>query len=258
MKKNPEALIADDEEHLRSYLKLRLKEAWPELVIIGEARNGPEALSMINDLNPDIAFLDIKMPGMSGIEVAQNLAGRCRVVFVTAFDHYAVEAFENEAVDYLLKPVINKRLEQTVARLKKYLADDASQASPERVSAMMARLMERLGEPVKKQYMRWVTVQHRDTLRLLSVDDIACFRASEKYTTVITLSGESLINTPIKQLVLELDPELFWQIHRSTIVNVRHIADVSRSLTGRHVVRLKGVGEMLTVSRTFAHLFRQM
>ncbi len=256
MKQPPEAIIADDEPQLRSYLKLRLKEAWPDLCITGEAKNGLEAIELIDTLNPDIAFLDIKMPGLSGIEVAQKMIGRCRVVFITAYDHYAVEAFESEAVDYLLKPVVKERLEQTVERLKKQISTPP--APQGELADMMDRLMMHIQVPTPKDYLKWINVQHRDTIRLIPVDDILYFKSSEKYTTLLSTAGEALISKPIKDLVEELDPDAFWQIHRSTIVNVRCIAEVSRSLTGRYVIRLKGTDDLLTVSRTYAHRFKQM
>jgi len=256
MSNPPKAIIADDEEQLRSYLKLRLFDAWPELIICGEAANGKEAVEIITDFNPDIAFLDIRMPGLSGIEVAKKISNRCWVVFITSYDHYAVEAFENEAVDYLLKPVIPQRLEKTVARLKKRL--DAALSPPGELSEIMERIISSLPEQKKIDYLKWIKAQHGDCIRLISVNDIFYFKSSEKYTLIFSKSGESLISKPIKQLAIELNPDQFWQIHRGTIVNVSHISKVSRSLTGKHVVKLNNVDELFTVSRTYAHLFKQM
>jgi DNA-binding LytR/AlgR family response regulator len=215
-------------------------------------------VDLVERLQPDVAFLDIRMPGLSGLQAASRMARPCRIVFVTAYDQYAVEAFEAEAVDYLLKPVTAERLERTVLRLKRGLDAPAGSAPGEEWPGLMARLMARLEAPGKKEYLKWITLQHRDTVRLVSVEDVRCFRSSDKYTAVLTTDGESLINTPIRDLALSLDPDLFWRIHRGTIVNVRHIKEVSRSLTGRQVVRLKGTGETLTVSRSYSHRFKQM
>ncbi len=250
------AIIADDEEQLRSYLKSRLSEIWPDLVICGEARNGQEALELIDEYRPDIAFLDIRMPGLSGMEVAKKIAGTCRIVFITAYDQYAVEAFENEAIDYLLKPVTRERLERTAKRLKEQIA--ASTKPPMDFSEIVNRLVANLQDIEKPGYLKWLKVQQGDSIRLIPVDDVYYFKASDKYTIVITKEGESLIRKPIKELADELDPNKFWRIHRGTIVNAECISNVSRSLTGRSVIRLKDLPETLTVSRSYAHLFKQM
>lgn len=250
------AIIADDEEQLRTYLKSRLSEIWPELVICGEARNGQEALALIEKHRPNIAFLDIRMPGLSGMEVARKIAGSCWIVFITAYDQYAVEAFENEAVDYLLKPVTRKRLERTAKRLKEQIA--ASTKPPMAFSEIVDRLMANLQDIEKPGYLQWLRVQQGDSIRLIPVDEVFYFKASDKYTMVISKEGESLIRKPIKELADELDPNEFWRIHRGTIVNAACISKVSRSLTGRSVIRLKGLSETLIVSRSYAHLFKQM
>lgn len=247
------AIIADDEAPLRQFLRTRLSEVWPELVIAGEAKNGREALDLIERHRPHIAFLDIKMPGLTGMEVAGKIAGSCRVVFVTAYDNYAVEAFEKEAVDYLLKPISGARLEKTVARLKEEL-DAGATFSPEIVHRLLVHLSREEGSR-RLQYLR---VQHGDGVRLIPVDDVIYFKAQDKYTLVITREGESLIKKSVKELVEELDQEKFWQIHRGTIINVRSIARVGRSLTGKGVVKLKDRSEMLTVSNRYMHLFKQM
>jgi DNA-binding LytR/AlgR family response regulator len=238
---------------LRQFLRARLSEVWPELVICGEAKNGREALDLIEKLRPHIAFLDIKMPGLTGMDVAEKIAGSCRIVFVTAYDEYAVEAFEKEAVDYLLKPVSKERLEKTVKRLKEDLATGA--ALPIEI---LQRLMIRLSREKGSGSLQYLRVQHGDGVRLVHVDDVIYFKAEDKYTTVITREGESLVRKPIKELAEELDPEKFWQIHRGSIVNVRFIARVSRSLTGKGVVKLKDRSETLTVSNRYLHLFKQM
>jgi DNA-binding LytR/AlgR family response regulator len=250
------AIIADDEEELRTYLKSSLAEVWPEVIICGEARNGKEALELVESMRPQIAFLDIRMPGLSGMEVARRIAGLCRIVFVTAFDQYAVEAFERDAVDYLLKPVSKERLIQTVQRLKAQLK--SSIEPPAGLAEVLEQVFSRLPSRGGPGFLRWIKTQHKDSIRLIPVEDIDYFKAEDKYTLVITKEGESLIRKSIKELTDELDPAQFWQIHRGIIVNVSRIDRVSRSLTGRGVVKLKERPELLTVSRSYLHLFSQM
>jgi DNA-binding LytR/AlgR family response regulator len=247
------AIIADDEEPLRRFLRTRLAEAWPELVICGEAKNGEEAVDLVERLHPQIAFLDIRMPGLTGMEVAEKIAGSCRVVFVTAFDQYAVDAFDREAIDYLLKPVTLERLERTVKRLKETL-----ESGIEIPADVIQRLVDGLSGGRGAKRLQYLRVQQGEAVRLIPVDEVIYCKADVKYTLVITMEGESLIRKPIKELAEELDPERFWQIHRGTIVNVRFIAKVSRSLTGRGVVKLKDRPETLTVSNRYMHLFKQM
>ena len=250
------AIIADDEEQLRTYLKARLSEVWPELIICGEAENGPEALTLIEEKQPHIAFLDIRMPGLSGMEVARKIAGFCRIVFITAYDQYAVEAFESEAVDYLLKPVTNERLKTTVDRIKQQIA--APPKTESKLTEVEERLMTGLQERHAQGYLQWIRVRQGDGTRLIAVDEVYYFKASDKYTMVVTAAGEWLINKPIKELSNELDPDKFRRIHRGTIVNAGCIDKVSRSLTGRGGVKLKDRPELLTVSRTYIHIFKQM
>jgi len=250
------AIIADDEKQLRSHLKSMLSKVWPDLIICGEARNGREALELIEKHRPDIAFLDIRMPGLSGMEVAGKVAGSCWVVFVTAYDQYAIEAFENEAIDYLLKPVTRERLEKTARRLKEQI--DSYTKPPVDFSEIVNKLIVNLQDMETPGYLQWLKVQKRDGIRLIPVDEVYYFKASDKYTMVITKEGESLIRKPIKDLADELDPDKFWRVHRGTIVNAGCISEVSRSLTGRSVIRLKDLPETLTVSRSYVHLFKQM
>ncbi len=250
------AIIADDEEELRAYLKSSLAEVWPELVICGEARNGKEAIDLVESKQPQIAFLDIRMPGLSGMEVAKRIAGLCRIVFVTAFDEYAIEAFEREAVDYLLKPVTRERLMHTVQRLKNQL--DASTPPPQGLADALEQVLAKMAGRGRGDFLRWIKTQQKESVRLIPVEEIDYFRAEDKYTVVMTKEGESLIRKTIKELSEELDPSQFWQIHRATIVNVTKIDKVSRSLTGRGVVKLKDRPELLTVSRSYLHLFDQM
>ena len=253
---NPKAIIADDEEQLKVNLKSKLLQLWPELTICGEAANGIDALKLIETGQPDIAFLDIKMPGLSGIEIAQKISATCRVVFITAFDQYAIEAFENEAVDYILKPVTDERLAKTIKRLKKQISDVSIPQSD--FSRNMDRLLAVLQNGQHSGYLKWIRVRQGDKLRLISVDEVCYFKSEEKYTLVKTAERESLIKKSIQQLCEALDPGLFWRIHRSTIINVSRIAVVTRSFGGRYLVKLKDLPETLTVSRTYAHLFKQM
>ena len=253
---NPEAIIADDEEQLRLYLKSKLAELWPELRICGEAENGIRALELIESLRPAIAFLDIKMPGLSGIEVAQQLSVNCRVVFITAFDQYAIDAFENEAVDYLLKPVTDQRLKKTIIRLKKQIS--VVSTPPNDFSGTMDRLLAALKDKQTSGYLKWIKVKHGEEVRLIAIDDVVYFKAEDKYTLVRTLEKESLIKKSIRQLSEELDPDQFWRIHRGNIINVNRIAGIHRSFAGRYIVKLKDLPETLTVSRSYAHLFKQM
>jgi DNA-binding LytR/AlgR family response regulator len=250
------AIIADDEKELRTYLRSLLNEVWPELEICGEAAHGQEALELVDSIHPQIVFLDIKMPGMSGLQAAKKIAGLCHIVFVTAYDQYAVEAFERDAVDYLVKPVTKKRLRETVARLKKQL--QASTAPPENIAALITQVMSNIQNQRQPAFLRWIKTQHKDSIRLICVDDVDYFQAQDKYTVVMTAGGESLIKKSIKELAEELDASQFWQIHRATIVNVAKIEDVNRSFTGRGVIRLKGRKDALTVSRNYLHLFKQM
>jgi len=250
------AIIADDEKELRTYLKSILSEIWPELMICGEAKNGKEALELAESKRPQIAFLDIRMPGLSGMEVAKRIAGLCRIVFVTAFDQYAVEAFEREAVDYLLKPVSKERLIQTVQRLKSQL--DSSTEPPAKLVEVIEQVLSKLPGRAASDFLRWIKTQEKNSIRLIPVEEADYLKAEDKYTLVITKEGESLIKKSIKELAQELDPGQFWQIHRGTIVNVSKIDKVSRSLTGRGMLKLKGRPELLTVSRSYLHLFKQM
>ncbi len=246
------ALIADDEPRLADYLRERLAVLWPELAIVGVAHNGPEAQALLASEAPDIAFLDIRMPGLTGLEVARAARPDLRVVFVTAYDQYAVAAFERAAVDYLLKPVPDERLAETVARLKAGVAPPA--AGVHEVLAAIAKLAP--GAAVER--LAWIRASRGQQVQLIAVDDVSYFQANDKYTSVFTADGEALIRTPLKELYEQLDPRVFWQVHRGTIVNVRDIATTTRDLTGRVTLTLKRRPEEVAVSRAYAHLFRQM
>ncbi|SFU30737.1 LytR/AlgR family response regulator transcription factor [Pseudoduganella namucuonensis] len=258
MDRKPTALIADDEEPMRQLLRSRLHEAWPELEIVAEAVNGIEAIALTGLHQPDIVFLDIRMPGLSGIEAARMLFNRCHIVFVTAYDQYAIEAFEQGALDYLLKPAGGERLRTTVARLRERLGK-----TPANIERQLSELLQRSGAPAaaaKKpvEYLRWIQAMVGSNLRMISTREVLFFRADEKYTRVQTLQGEVLIRKTLKELEDELDPNEFWRIHRSTLVRVDAIAEVKRDLRGRQMVRVRNFDEELEVSRGNAHLFQQM
>jgi DNA-binding LytR/AlgR family response regulator len=251
----PTAVIADDERLMREQIIDRLKEAWPELQIVGEASNGNEAIAIVQSEEPDIVFLDIRMPGMDGIQAARALAGRVHVVFVTAHDEYAISAFEHGAIDYLLKPPEPQRVALTCERLRARLKQ-----APDPMNDLLAQLSQRLGAGGVKprEYMRWVQASVGANIRMIPTSDILFFRAEDKYTRVQTQGFEALIRKPIKELIDELDPDEFWQIHRGTVVRVDAVEQVSRNLSGRQIVHVKGSQEKLEVSRTFNHLFKQM
>src|SRR6478752_2690314 len=254
-KSNPTAVVADDERLMRDQLVTALKDAWPELQIVGEASNGREAIAMVRTLDPDIVFLDIRMPEVDGIQAAQALAGAAHVVFVTAHDQFAIDAFRQGAIDYLLKPAEPARVALTCQRLR-----DRLQHEPEPMEDLLSQLASRLGSGGIKprEYMRWVQASVGANLRVIPTSDILFFRAEDKYVRVQTGKLEALIRKPIKELIDELDPEEFWQIHRAVVVRVDAIEQVSRNFRGNHVVHLKGSAEKLEVSRTFNHLFKQM
>ena len=249
------ALIVDDESPMRDQLRARLAEVWPELEIAGEAANGIEALDMAARLKPSIVFLDIRMPGPSGIETARQLYRESQVVFVTAYDQYAVEAFEQGAMDYLLKPVTAERLRMTCDRLRQRIGK-APDNIDEKI-AQLARILER-GQPAKPQYLRWIQAQVGSSLRMVSTKEILFFQSDDKYTLVQTAQAELLIRKTLKELAEELDPDEFWRIHRSTLVRVDAIAEVARDERGRQMVRLRNYPKLLEVSRNHAHLFQQM
>jgi DNA-binding LytR/AlgR family response regulator len=251
----PTAVIADDERLMREQIVARLKEAWPELAIVGEAANGREAVALVRAREPDVVFLDIRMPEMDGIAAAQALAGLVHVVFVTAYDEYAIRAFEEGAVDYLLKPADPERVALACQRLRERLRKE-----PDPMRELLAELSQKLaGGAVKpREYLRWVQASVGATLRMIPTGDILFFRAEDKYTRVQTESFEALIRKPIKELVEELDPDEFWQIHRAIVVRVDAVEQVSRDFRGHQVVQVRGRPDKLEVSRSFSHLFKQM
>lgn len=249
------ALIVDDEAPMRDQLRARLRDVWPDLEIMGEASNGVDAVTMFRQLQPDIVFLDIRMPGQSGIEAARHLHGHCHIVFVTAYDQYAVDAFEQGAMDYLLKPVSAERLATTCQRLRQRLA--APRADIGGQLEQLTKLLQQ-GESGKPQYLRWIQAQVGASLRMVSTKEILFFQSDEKYTLVQTAQAEMLIRKTLKELADELDPDEFWRIHRSTLVRVDAIAEVTRDERGRQMLKVRNFPTALEVSRNHAHLFQQM
>ncbi|NYE62101.1 DNA-binding LytR/AlgR family response regulator [Duganella sp. 1224] len=245
---------------MRDQLRMRLGQVWPELEIIGEAKNGDEAIELVDQLKPDFTFLDIRMPGKTGMEAAAVIGNKSNIVFVTAYDAYAVEAFERGAIDYVLKPPEPERLQVTVDRLKGRLNKPAAAAGADinaSVTAMLAQLTEKIAAP-KPAHLQWIQASIGQDLRMIPVEEILFFRSDEKYTCVQTEKYEALIRKPVRDLAEELDPALFWQIHRATLVNVNAIEGVTRDIRGRHLVMIKGRSDKLEVSRSFLHLFKQM
>jgi len=258
---NAKALIIDDERLMRDQIRACVARAWPELEIAGEAANGIDALAAIDEHRPDLIFLDIRMPGMTGLEVAARVAERLHIVFVTAYDQHAVEAFERGAVDYLLKPVEDERMEMTVARLKARIAggseNGAATVRPE-LAEIIDQLARKFQLPGAKQQLRWIKASIGANLRLIPIEEVVYFHADDKYTRVFTAQSEALIRKPIKELLDELDAGKFWQIHRATIVNANEIAGAARDFRDHLMITLKSRSEKLEVSRSFAQRFRQM
>ena len=270
------ALIADDERLMREQLRARLAEVWPELEIVAEARNGLEAVELTEQQHPDLVFLDIRMPGMTGVDAARQIAQLatsddpdgwpgCEIVFITAYDQYAVEAFEQGVVDYVLKPAERERLLVTVERIRKRMAQRSrpgGEAPPLAAHTPdMQQLLQKLAaqlNPNAPPKLKWIQATVGQQIQMIPVEDVLFFISDEKYTRVQTATLEALIRKPIKELIDELDMNLFWQIHRSTLVNTKAIAGVSRDLRGRQLVAVKGHPEKLEVSRSFTGLFKGM
>ena len=263
MTARPTALIADDEPLLREALAGQLAQVWPELEVIAQARNGREAVELFEARRPDICFLDVHMPGLSGVEAAHRIGSRAHLVFVTAYDHYAVQAFAQGVLDYLVKPVEPARLAETVARLKERL--QAAQPAPNTESLLeqLAAQLARLQNAPAAAPLRWIRAQIGSSLRMIAVEDIDYLRSDAKYTKVAWRGdrgepAEALVRTPLKELAAQLDPALFAQVHRSVVVNLRAIDRVTRGDHDTADVHLKGRGEVLPVSRSYLHLFREM
>ena len=262
MRARPTALIADDEPLLREALARQLERAWPELEVVAQARNGREAIRQFEALRPDVCFLDVHMPGLSGIEAAHRIGPRAHLVFVTAYDQYAVQAFAQGALDYLVKPVEPSRLDDTVARLKDRLRAAEPAPDIEPLLLQLAAQMAALQSGATQAPLRWIHAQVGQTLRLIPVEEIEYLRSDTKYTLVAWRdstgeSGEALVRTTLKELVVQLDPAQFAQVHRSIVVNLRAISHVTRD-DETAAVHLKGRKEVLPVSRSYLHRFRQM
>ena len=251
------ALIADDEPLLRESLRSHLARLWPDLAIVAEARNGREAVELFDTHQPQVVFLDVHMPGQNGIEAGRSIARRAEVVFVTAYEQYAVQAFEQGAIDYLVKPVDPARLADTVQRLKERLARAAEPLpGTEAVLEHLADEMRRRAAP--RAWLQWIKASVGTSVRLIPVEQVAFLRSDEKYTLVAWDGGEALIRKTIRELADELDPERFAQVHRSVIVNLHRVREVTRGLNETADIHLTGRSEVLPVSRSFLHLFRQM
>ena len=247
----PRAIIAEDEPVLRTGLKRLLSTVWPELDIVAVVADGVEAKQLLERHRPDVLFLDIEMPGLSGLEVARAASDRCHVVFVTGYDQYAVAAFEHGAIDYLMKPVSAARLANACNRVRERLS-----TKPANLDALVLQLADAAAN--KRDFLHWINVEAGDKVRLVTVEEICYFQADTKYTRVVTADREALIRMSLKELLDKLDPSDFWQIHRATVVNVNAIAEVSRDAHGHPILHLKKRSETLAVSQPFAHRFRQM
>ena len=247
------AVIADDEPLLRAQLRSRLARVWPELAVVHEMENGKDVERVLDEHEPHFFFLDIHMPGVSGLEAARAIGDRAHVVFVTAFDQYAVEAFERGAIDYVLKPFNEERLALTCARLKERIGD-----RPPSIDDLVERLAARIAPVAGGEHLRWIKASVGQNVRLIPVEEILFFQSDEKYTRVVTCEAEVLIRKPIRELLEELDPARFWQIHRATIVNVDFIASVRRGLKDQAEISLRDHAQTLIVSRAFTHRFKQM
>ena len=288
------AVLADDERLMREQLRARLAEVWPELQIVGEARNGLEAVQLADEHRPEVVFLDIRMPGLTGVEAARQitqLPPRQRdegsgddseaprgdgadaadddewlpeIVFITAYDQYAVEAFEQGVADYVLKPAERERLQVTVQRIQQRLAARSAPAGSvelppaPHMQQLLHQLSARLNPGGTPSYLQWIQATVGQAIQMIPVDEVLFFISDEKYTRVQTAQVEALIRKPIKELVDEVDPRVFWQIHRSTLVNVKAISAVTRDFRGRQIVSVKGHGEKLEVSRSYTGLFKGM
>lgn len=254
----PTALIADDEPLLREQLAAHLARLWPELQVVAQARNGREAVELFDELRPQVAFLDVHMPGMNGVEAARCIGRRAEVVFVTAFDEYAVEAFRQGAIDYIVKPVEADRLRDSVQRLQARLRVADGAQRPE-----FGALLERMADELRQRggvprYLQWIKASVGNAVRMIRIEQVLYLRSDAKYTVVAWEGGEALIRTPLRELADALDPACFVQVHRSTIVNLMHVDRFSHGPGDSGEVHLKGRDERLSVSRSYVHLFRQM
>jgi DNA-binding LytR/AlgR family response regulator len=262
MSGRPTALIADDEPLLREALRRQLGKVWPELEIVAEARNGREAVRLFDERHPSICFLDVHMPGLSGVDAANHIGRRAHVVFVTAYDHYAVQAFAQGALDYLLKPVEEARLAATVSRLRERLQSSRPAINTEQLLQQLRDQLAKLQGGGKPEVLKWIRAQAGKTVRLIAVDDVDYLRSDAKYTIVAWRDGgkpaDAVVRTPLKELLEQLDADQFAQVHRSVVVNLRAISHVKRHDNETAEIHLKGRGDVLPVSRNYLHVFRQM
>jgi len=245
------AILVEDELLLRQQLEELLARVWPELRIAASVGDGVQGLAALERERPDVMFLDVEMPEMSGLEVARQASGRCHIVFVTAYSQYAVAAFDAGAVDYVLKPFSEQRLALTCARLRERV-----DLAPARLDHVLSQLAARVAQA--RPYLRWITAPQGNNVRMITVDEICYFQSDTKYTRVVTAGSEALINTPLKELLEQLDPSVFWQVHRSTIVHAQAIESIGRDAGGHSFVRLKGRKETLRVSQQYASRFRRL
>jgi DNA-binding LytR/AlgR family response regulator len=246
---SPTAILAEDEPLLRTEIKETLTQLWPELRICCEAADGLQAIEALDRFAPNIMFLDIQMPGRNGLEVARHASGKAHVVFITAYDAYALEAFEEGALDYILKPISAERMKVTIARLQERLREPPADLTK------LADLLKKVVNP-ETRYLKWLTVPHASELRVVAVAEILYLQADNKYTTIATRSATFLLNSALKEMQRKLDPAVFWQIHRGTIVNISAIDTIYRSFRGSLEVKLKDRSEILPVSAAHAHLFK--
>jgi DNA-binding LytR/AlgR family response regulator len=263
MNPHPSALIADDEPLLREALRRQLAIVWPELEIVAEARNGRETVKLFDERHPDICFLDVHMPGLSGVDAANHIGRRAHLVFVTAYDHYAVQAFAQGALDYLLKPVEPARLAETVSRLRERLQSSRPAINTEQLLRQLSEQLVKLqNSGGRSETLRWIRAQAGRTVRLIAIDDVDYLRSDAKYTLVAWRDGgkpaEAVVRTPLKELLEQLDADQFTQVHRSVVVNLRAISHVKRQDNETAEIHLRGRDDVLPVSRNYLHLFRQM
>jgi DNA-binding LytR/AlgR family response regulator len=257
------ALIADDEPLLRERLRGLLQRLWPELEVVAVARNGREAVELFDEHSPDVCFLDVHMPGLNGVEAARSIARRAEVVFVTAYEQYAVTAFEQGALDYVVKPFDEARLADTVQRLRERLAAQPAPAVVPMPGGSLDAVIEQVSAELRRRggvgsYLQWIKASVGNSVRLIPVEQVAYLRSDEKYTLVVWDGGEALIRKSIRELADELDPERFAQVHRSVIVNLHQVNQVTRGPNETAEVHLKGRTELLPVSRSYVHVFRHM
>jgi DNA-binding LytR/AlgR family response regulator len=263
MKTDATALIADDEPLLRDALRRQLAAVWPELQVVAEARNGREAVRLFDERHPDICFLDVHMPGLSGVDAANHIGRRAHLVFVTAYDHYAVQAFAQGALDYLLKPVEEARLAETVSRLKERVGSSRPAINTEQLLRQLSEQLAKLqGGGGRREALRWIRAQAGNTVRLIATNDVDYLRSDAKYTIVAWRDGgrpaEAVVRTPLKELLEQLDADQFAQVHRSVVVNLRAIRHVRRHDNETAEIHVKGRDDVLPVSRNYLHLFRHM